>query len=155
EVIGPAGFEAIRPHVERVLAGARVEFEKEIEYGELGRRWVHAVYSPTLGPGGVPDGWVAVVNDITDQISTAEALRESEERYRDLFENANDVIYTQDLQGRITSVNRRAEEVFGYSLAECLGRSSAEWVPAEYLPRMQEALRQKLAGEASPTVYEL
>jgi PAS domain S-box-containing protein len=155
EVIGAAGFEAIRPRIDRVLAGERVEYEQEVEYRGLGRRWVHAVYSPTPGPGDVPDGWVAVVNDITDQITTAEALRESEERYRDLFENANDVIYTLDLEGRLTSINRRAEETFGYTLAECLGRSVAELVPAEHLPRMQEALRQKLAGEAMPTVYEL
>src|SRR5439155_57438 len=36
-----------------------------------------------------------------------DAVRESEARYRELFENANDIIYTHDLKGRITSLNRR------------------------------------------------
>jgi PAS domain S-box-containing protein len=84
-----------------------------------------------------------------------EALRKSEERFRDLFENANDVIYTLDLEGRITSVNRRAEQIFGYSRAELLGRQVAELVPPEYHAVMFEARSRKLAGENAPTVYEL
>lgn len=84
-----------------------------------------------------------------------QALRDSEERYRDLFENANDVIYTLDMTGCITSVNRRGEQMFGWTLTECRGRNVAEMVPPEYHTRMQEALRRKLGGEAAPTVYEL
>jgi PAS domain S-box-containing protein len=98
---------------------------------------------------------LSIIRDISDRKRAEAALRDSEERFRELFENANDVIYTLDLSGRITSVNRRAEETFGYTSEECVGRSAAALVPAEYLPRMQEALRRKLAGEASPTTYEL
>jgi PAS domain S-box-containing protein len=85
----------------------------------------------------------------------AEELRESEARYRDLFENAHDIIYTLDLQGNITSLNKRAEATFGFSREECIGRNAAEMVPAEYMPRMLDALRSKLAGGPVPTVYEL
>lgn len=42
------------------------------------------------------------------------ALRESEERYRELFENARDAIYVHDLKGRYTRVNRAAETLSGY-----------------------------------------
>ena len=45
----------------------------------------------------------------------AEALRESEERYRELFENARDAIYVHDLDGHYTSVNRAAETLSGYT----------------------------------------
>jgi PAS domain S-box-containing protein len=98
---------------------------------------------------------VSIIRDVTDRLRVEEELRKSEARYRDLFENANDVIYTLDLAGRITSVNRRAELTFGYRLEECVGRDAGEMVPAEFHPRMREALRRKLAGEASPTTYEL
>src|SRR5262249_14707103 len=84
-----------------------------------------------------------------------EAVRESEERYRELFENAHDIIYTHDLDRRITSISRRAEQVIGYICAECVGRNVTELVPPEYHAQMRAALERKLAGEANPTVYEL
>lgn len=43
-----------------------------------------------------------------------EALRTSERRYRDLFENANDLLFTLDFEGNFTSLNSTAEQVLGY-----------------------------------------
>ncbi len=83
------------------------------------------------------------------------ALPANADLFRELFENANDVIYTLDLAGRITSVNRRAEEILGYRREECVGRNAADFVPPEHHHRMQEALRRKLSGEQSPTTYEI
>jgi PAS domain S-box-containing protein len=51
-----------------------------------------------------------------------------ESRYRDLFENANDMVYTTDQDGRLTSFNRAAERITGYSRSEALGRRLADLV---------------------------
>ncbi len=48
------------------------------------------------------------------------ALRESEERYRELFENAKDAIYVHDLEGTYLSINRAAEKLSGYSRGEII-----------------------------------
>ena len=45
---------------------------------------------------------------------TNAALQASEERYRELFENANDVVFTTDTEGRLTSINRAGEKLTGY-----------------------------------------
>jgi len=50
---------------------------------------------------------VGVVLDVTDRVRRDEELRLSEERYRELFENANDIIYTHDLAGTFTGSTRR------------------------------------------------
>src|SRR5512133_33170 len=64
DVIGSEGLAGIRPHIERVLAGERVEYEERIFFQGLGWRWIHAVYTPTHDSTGVVDGWVAVVIDV-------------------------------------------------------------------------------------------
>ena len=48
----------------------------------------------------------------------AEQLRVSEERYRELFENANDAIWVQDLAGTIVAANKASEKLLGYTLQE-------------------------------------
>ena len=45
---------------------------------------------------------------------TNAALQTSEERYRELFENANDIVFTTDFEGRLTSINRAGERLTGY-----------------------------------------
>jgi PAS domain S-box-containing protein len=67
DVVGPAAFAALEPYFGRALAGERLEYEKEIDYAGLGRRWIHASYVPTRDRQGVVDGWVAVVIDVTDK----------------------------------------------------------------------------------------
>ena len=82
-----------------------------------------------------------------------EALRESEVRYRVLFENAHDIIYTQDLQGNYTSVNKACEKITGYSQEECLKLTLDQIVAPEYLPRMRAMLASRPTEAAA--AYDL
>jgi diguanylate cyclase (GGDEF)-like protein/PAS domain S-box-containing protein len=68
---------------------------------------------------------------------TAE-LRRREEWYRRLFEDANDLIFTRDLDGRITNVNHACESLTGYSRAELLGMNVQELLIPEHRPRLLE-----------------
>jgi two-component system CheB/CheR fusion protein len=78
EVIGVAGLREIQPHIERVLKGEPVKYERLAQLPGLGRRWVSWSYMPTA------DGWVAIGTDIHDRKLAEEALRE-EHRRKDQF----------------------------------------------------------------------
>jgi len=58
-----------------------------------------------------------------------ESLRESEERYRDIFNGIQDTIFVETLDGRILAVNDRACEMYGYTHAEFLTKTVADLVP--------------------------
>src|SRR5215831_17953891 len=82
DVMGVKAFEVIRPYVERVLRGERVEYEEEFTYAPGWTKFMHVVYTPWIDSEGDVAGWVASVSDIIDLKRTTKALRESEERLR-------------------------------------------------------------------------
>ena len=96
-----------------------------------------------------------VVRDVTDRHLTEKALRESEQRNREIFENANDIIYTHDLAGNFTSLNQTGEQLTGYSREEALGMDLSQVVVPEYVAIARQMLARKLENNEAATVYEL
>ncbi|MGD0220801.1 MAG: PAS domain S-box protein [Terriglobia bacterium] len=83
--------------------------------------WVSDTEVPIKDAQGRVTGIVGVARDVTEWKSTLEALRESEKRYRELFENASDVVYTTELEVRVTSLKRVEQHLLGYSQEEITG----------------------------------
>ena len=82
------------------------------------------------------------------------ALRESEERYRELFENAKDAMYVHDLEGNYIRINRAAEELSGYSREEIVGHNFTEFIPKEHVKLVRQSFCAKLA-RVGETSYEV
>jgi PAS domain S-box-containing protein len=80
-------------------------------------------------------GAIGVAIDVTAQTLAREALRRSEEKYRDLVENINDVLYAADPQGMITYISPVVESVLGYRADEIMGTCLFDYVhPQDLLP---------------------
>ena len=82
-------------------------------------------------------GFQVTARDITERKKAEDALRESEEKYRDLFENAMDAILTLDLKGNITATNSSVLR-FGYKKEDLVGKSILDFVSQEYLPTVMK-----------------
>lgn len=85
--------------------------------------------------------------DITEWKSTLEELRESEERYRELFENASDIVYTTDLECRMTSLSRVGQHTLGYSREEATQLDLWHLVDPKHWDRIKQGRDRLLAGE--------
>ncbi len=88
----------------------------------------------------------ATVRDITVSKRAEEALRESEERYRDLAENAAELIQSVSPEGRYLYVNRAWRETLGYAQEEILHLNMTDVVAPEHLPQCQEVLAKVMEG---------
>ena len=102
-------------------------------------------------------GIQAVINDITERKKAEEEVRESEEKYRTLFESANDVILYVDKYGKIIDINKRVEDIFGYTQSEVVGRNFVELgvLRPKNIPRIVELFQNSIGGKKVINLLEL
>jgi diguanylate cyclase (GGDEF)-like protein/PAS domain S-box-containing protein len=103
--------------IEKVCESGRLQV---LEYSyPVGDEICH--HEARMVPSG-PDEVMAIIRDITDRKKTEEALRQSEERYRDILATIEEGYYEADLAGNITHCNEAACRVFGgYTMEEAIG----------------------------------
>jgi len=100
------------------------------------------------------DGLSVFVKDISERKKTEEVLRESEEKYRNLFESAMDAIVTLDLKGSITAVNNSVLR-FGYEKEDLVGKNILDFVSKEYWPAVMRDFSKVAQGEPAKNEVEL
>jgi PAS domain S-box-containing protein len=144
----PMSFvEAIHPD-DREGVSARMASQARGQYDEVYRirrpdgslRWIHDRAFPVQGPAGELLRIVGSAQDITALKLTEQALRESEGRYRNLFESAPDGILVADSEGRYIDANPTALGMLGYPREELIGMTSADILAPKEAARVDAAL---------------
>jgi diguanylate cyclase (GGDEF)-like protein/PAS domain S-box-containing protein len=125
---------------EAMRNGANLAHDQRFVRSDGSIAWVEMTASAVTDDGGGVLGWAGVCVDVTEQ-------RLTDDRYRELVENARDAVYTADVEGNFVSVNRAAEDMSGYNRAELLTMSFFDLVAPEDVEHVQAALARSLSGE--------
>lgn len=145
--LAPESFEVAQAAMKKRLLGEPVEgptiLELVCKNGE--HRWVD-VKSRVLKEGDRIIGLHGVARDITEKRRLEKELKDSEERYRELFENADDPMYTIDTEGRFLTINNTGLKILGCTKEEVLGTHISQWLTPESFVHSQEILLKQIMG---------
>jgi PAS domain S-box-containing protein len=149
--VDPARREEFKRLLEK--QGVVRDFEHETFRKDGSRIWLSVNARAVRNEDGKVLYYEGTARDITQRKQAEQALRESEERYRELFENSKDALYVHDMNGCYTSVNRATERLSGYTREELAGRHFSIFLNPEYESHVRGHLGRK-AEESSETTYE-
>ena len=127
--IHPEDLPRVMADVKACTEGSRVTYanERRMRCKDGSWKWILARGSVvSQSPDGRPLRMIGTHTDITERKRAEEALRASEDRYRDLVENSRDLICTHDLEGRLLSVNAAAVRLTGFAREALLGMNLAD-----------------------------
>jgi PAS domain S-box-containing protein len=146
--------EDIPTHRQRVIerrAGLIGRFEQRFRKKDGFLIWTLANATPIFEKGEFA-GAFAMLTDITEQKKAEDALRESEQKYRALVEQASDgIVVVQN--GIIKFCNRRVAEMWGGDVREIVGQSYENFIDPTEIARVREKYLRRMAGEEVSQVY--
>jgi PAS domain S-box-containing protein len=131
-----------------------VDIEKRYIHKQGDIIWVRLKISAVNDVSGAPSHFIVHAEDVTQRKRAEQALRENELRYRELFENATDIVFTTDLDGHLTSLNRTGQQTFGYSQEEIAELDLRKLVAPVCWEAVHRGHPQLAAGKSPQTAVE-
>jgi len=146
-------YDEVKVRLDRCFTGQEVNEQIWLEYPTLGKRYVDVTYYPFQRSENSPTQAVVITRDITERVRAEEARRESEERYRLLFDSlpyGGEVINTK---GKIVTCSLSTASMLGYEVSELIGKHVAELLDPDSVKVFRQKMPKLLSGK--PTFAEI
>ncbi len=148
EGVHPEDVPAIVASAQQQLQGEFPERVYRIIRPDGSIRWLQDHTFPIYNSEGRLYRTAGISEDITERKQAEAALQESEQKYRNLVETAQGLIWSVDSAGRFSFINQASKHFYGYEPEEMIGREATEFTTPEQAQKDMEALRRVLAGES-------
>ncbi|MEW6720979.1 MAG: PAS domain S-box protein [Thermodesulfobacteriota bacterium] len=143
--VHPDDREALETMIWAALRGERdfgIEFRVPLEDGTV--RWIEATGTLQRDAEGKPSRLLGIARNVTEGKLAEEALRRSEERFKRLVQNSNDVITLIDERGTISSVSGPLERITGYRPEELVGKPATDHVHPDDIENVRRVFGETL-----------
>ena len=139
----------------RVLeTGKAMSFETSLESRTGEKEFFEGEYIPNIDKNGNIVGLIGYFGNVTKSKLFERALRESEEKYRNLVERANDgIVIIQD--GEVRFANQRLAELWGSTVSEIMNTPFTDYIDPNDLEKVVDRYRRRMAGEVISPIYEV
>jgi PAS domain S-box-containing protein len=145
DIVGLGGFDLVHPEdlhktldellEPLVLEHKETQLRYRLKASDGNYKWVETYSKPVLDFKGETTSIISSTRDVTDQVDAENMLRTSEEQYRLLSENSNDVIAIYNLKGEFLYVSPSSFQVLGYAPVELVGKTPADVLAKDRLEK--------------------
>lgn len=133
----------------------RLKMELEYRCKDGTTSWGELLITPYFDADKNLSGIHGVTRNITERKQAEKALRESENKYRDMVEQINDVMYSTDMDGILTYISPSVEILGGYKPEEMIGHSMSEFLDPMFLSTIKEKFQKVMVGVLQPMEYRV
>jgi PAS domain S-box-containing protein len=162
-LLGKRGFDVIHPDdfsiamdaFDEVIEKKNKHIPTEFRIRSKDGSWIHVeALATNLFDDSIINGMLLVCRDITMRMNTQMTLQESEERFRALMDNLQDIVLILDSSGIIKFENPSAQTILGYSL---LGKSVFELIHTDDMPAAKKDFREAMekTNRPRPSLYHV
>jgi two-component system NtrC family sensor kinase len=132
----------------------KVGYEEPQDKPDGSQMWLRTSKTPLHDRAGHVIGILGTYEDITEQKRAEEILKESEERFRLAFDNANTGMCLVDLEGNLTRVNNKMCEIFGYTKEELEHMTVNDIAHSDDINKSPEFIKKSIHGEIGRDIFE-
>ncbi len=155
DVIGKPACEVLEkwPHIQQQFQEAGDIPTKKLDIRDIDGHWYEERIYPLAGRRDRPQGWIIILRDISEEKELETALRNNEELYRNVTEQANDgITIVQDFI--VKYANPQLLAMLGYATECIIGESYLKFIAVDQVDFIQNMHTRRMQGEQMPTRYE-